>query len=291
MRTGDSYKVECRTVVDYHLKRLSVGGEEMPVQGIAANEEMKEALSEMNKCATNRYSETVLNSHAGKVTSRRRRYETIELNLDKLPTEHLIGKDVIIDRRDGNFSYSLGDGPELLGQDADWLRKQFERNKIELPDNWGMPTTPKKIGEEWTIDPADLTRKLAEDFEPDWKIDGEAAKASGVLNRVYRRNGALFGVTRFKIRVPYRELIAFAEAAANEEELKNGAPPDEKAESQEMLIEILRDQPIDGSSGPGQDETRVQMKMTKVKLIEKEVALKMQFDVLIMVHTKSTPVQ
>lgn len=435
-KVGDSSQVEKRTVADYRIKRISLDGEEIPVEAIADNEEMKETLNKLNTALTDRYRETVLGAQEWKVTSRRRRYQTIESNSEKLPTDHLIGKDVVIEKRDGEFSYSLDDGPELLGQEAEWLRHEFERSKFDLPDNWGVPAKPVKIGEEWVIDATDLAQQLAEDLEPKWKIDRDGAKAAGVLKRVYRRDGILYGVMRFKIRIPYRESVPMEDevVAAGRRELPRygdrpedfdptpltriiwgyvpgvdrpedsdptpatlpsrdpiGSPPppsrsfkpvpstvpdpvdeaegagvlpkkkqpddsrkkpierkerpdaddfeattsevpstqrgrkdpsdpaparikqnllkllDEKSDqphehspakaaqtkpnedSREILIEVISDQPIDGSAGPSQNETRMQFTKTEVKPLAEDLLLRIQTEIRAIVHIKSTP--
>lgn len=307
---GDSSQSENAIAAEGRIKRILVGEgddeEELPLDLLAGNLDPKD----FKFTETKNYRETVLGVEKDRVTSRRRRYEKIEEKTEE-PTEHLIGKEVVIERRDNDYSFYSQDGPELLGKDAAWLRSEFD-SSFDLPTSWGVPAKPVQVGEEWTFDARDFAQQFANALKErtPFEFDRDGVTATGVLARVYRRDDMLYGVMRFKIRAPLakttkrgeqestkagdRVPVNGDEASQRTKDATAKPQPDKpkagvaEEGASELMIEITLDGPIDGSAGPWQSEHQMRLPLSVSKPVNDDFAMRIDMEMRVRGHTKTT---
>jgi hypothetical protein len=186
------------------------------------------------------YKETVLEKKAGQRATRlKRQYEkatvTVGGDTKTLPYQ---GKTVLIEKKDGKYTFRIEGGEELTGEDAQQLKEEFSKGKLddEALEKLFLPKRPVKVGETWQIDPALLAKGLQEDAR--MEVNVEKSKASGKLLKAYKKDGRQFGVLQLNLDIVPK---SFSEGG-----MKVVLQPGAK-----MVVELKADACIDGSISSG----------------------------------------
>jgi len=155
------------------------------------------------------YQETVLEKPAGKSkpTQLQRSYEiaeaTKENNKQTLPYQ---GKTVLIEKKPDRFHFRIEGGEELTGRDAEFLDKEFNRNKDDEFDfsKVFLPKKPVRVDESWEID----TQPLSQDLEKSTGLETDSTKSKAVakLLKAYKKDGNQFGVIQVHLEFPIKAL-------------------------------------------------------------------------------------
>ncbi len=159
------------------------------------------------------YKETILEKAKGKkATKIRRAYtkailKTIEGDKTTETTLPYQGKTVLIEKKDGKYHFTIEDGEELTGEDAEQLNKSFNKDGDDS-DNEEIekalfPKKPIRVDESWKLDSAALLKA----FEKDSKtptLDKEKMNGTGKLLKAYKKDGKQFGVLDFRINLPLK---------------------------------------------------------------------------------------
>jgi hypothetical protein len=151
------------------------------------------------------YTETILEKpDTDKPATRRsREYETAQISEGEqrnltLPYQ---GKSVLIEKKDDKWHYRINNGLELTGEWAKYLDNEFaKRDEIDEPVTLLFPKGPIKIGDSWPVDMERLIKHY-EKLAPS-PIDTAQATGTGKLVRVYRNEGAQFGVIEVVLEMP-----------------------------------------------------------------------------------------
>ncbi len=187
------------------------------------------------------YRQTVLEMKPGveKPTKLKRQYEkavvTEEGKTTKLPYE---GKMVLIEKKDGRYTFRIEGDEELTGEDAKRLDEEFNKKKEisekEL-ERLVLPPGPVKVNETWKIDPKNLIKAFRlESME----LNLEKSTATGKLTRAYRKTRRQFGVIALQV-------VLFPKGV-NKDGMTIPLQPNSKIE-----LGVTIDACIDGSSATG----------------------------------------
>lgn len=104
------------------------------------------------------------------------------------------GLTVLFENRDGKYRFTT-DGEELADDEAEDFKKEFDPKKGNLPsDQDFLPDHPIKPGESWVSD-SEKVLKDCDNIGP-FILDKKKTILRGKLLRIYRKDGALYGVIR-----------------------------------------------------------------------------------------------
>jgi hypothetical protein len=154
------------------------------------------------------YTETILEKpDTDKPATRRsREYETAQISEGEqrnltLPYQ---GKSVLIEKKKDKWHYRINNALELTGEWAKYLDNEFaKRDEIDEPVTLLFPKEPIKAGASWPLDMERLVKQY-EKLAPA-PIDTAQATGTGKLVRVYRNEGAQFGVIEVALEMPLKE--------------------------------------------------------------------------------------
>lgn len=169
-------------------------------------ETKKEEKTEGSKEA---YTEEILEKKASdrRATKLTRAYSTAEKTVgDEATKAEYTGETVLIEKKDGKYELSIK-GKTLKQSDAPDLYKQFTEKKDNDPKNEDfLPEEPVKVGGTWKIS-ADKSEKMFKTLSDDkMKVDVKKSTIEGKLLKVYKKDGAQFGVLEFAITVFVAEI-------------------------------------------------------------------------------------
>lgn len=164
----------------------------------AGGMEMKEGRSSGKK---ETYTEEILEKKAGDrlATKLTRTYKVAE-KTEKGGTTKAVyaGKTVLIEKKGGEYAFSI-DGKALKESEAPDLFKGFNNKKDELKAEDFLPEYPVKVGESWKV-PAEKSERLFKTLgHGELRIDAKKSTVGGKLLRVYKKDGAQFGILEVTI--------------------------------------------------------------------------------------------
>jgi hypothetical protein len=114
------------------------------------------------------------------------------------------GKSVLIEKKGDMFQFSV-DGVELKQKDAPDLFTKFNKKDDDPQNQDLLPKDPVKVGQSWVV-PADASELLFKSLNDDkMKLDTKKSTAGGKLVKVYKKNGAQFGVMDLQITIVVTE--------------------------------------------------------------------------------------
>lgn len=173
---------------------------------------------------------------ATQFTSLKRDYQQAERLFDggkeALPYE---GKTVVIDKKDGKYSFRIDGGDLLDGKDAEELQEEFNKSSLRnLNADLVLPKNPVKVGDSWKFDAA----PVAKDFNQGGNLTLDETKTSGTgtLLKAYKKNGRQFGVVEFLMNFTVTHLI----------DLNNGKKT--PCREGKLRLKVLVDGCVDGTS-------------------------------------------
>lgn len=174
-----------------------------------------------NSTETAEYKETVLKRQEKKPpTKLERAYSKAEKKKgDTIEDLGLKGKTVVIEQKDGAYTFAFKDGGEVTGAAAEMLTQEFARKKDSTTEleRLLLPKTAVKAGEEWKLDMAALAKEFGKDGEG--AFDVAKSSGTGKLLKVYAKDGKQFGEMQFKVEMPIKSMgkegaqIKFADGA------------------------------------------------------------------------------
>lgn len=180
--------------------------DETLVEKVHYRDMLGRTLAERNHAAgeVSIYAETVLAREANQPASRLRRTYQKAWTREGGRLKPLVydGRTVLIERKQGKYSYFLTGRGELTAAEANFLEREFNGRDERFGLRHLMPADPVRPGNyPWAVDMAPLvqdlgrTRKLV--------ADPLRAKGSGQLQRVWRGgDGRLLGEFRFQLEMP-----------------------------------------------------------------------------------------
>lgn len=177
------------------------------------------------------------------------------------------GETVLIEKKDGAFTFQIVGDEVVEGNDAKELSEEFNKGGARKMLKQFAPKNAVKLNEPWKFDVA----PIAKDFGKDGKIEVDAAKSTGAgkLTKVYQKNGKQFGIIELTITLPVSHL--------NHEDNKKPTK-----EGSKIVIKLEADRAIDGSIA--------ESRMTTA--FDGEIrgpinANNMDFDLEVMIHGKA----
>ncbi len=147
---------------------------------------------------------------------------------------------MLIEKKDGAFTFQIVDDEAIEGEDAKELSEEFNKGGAHKMLTHFAPKKAVKLNEPWKFD----VMPIAKDFAKDGKIELDAAKSTGVgkLVKVYQKNGKQFGVIELTLTLPVSHL--------NHEDNKKPTK-----EGSKIVIKVEADRAIDGSVAESQTTT------------------------------------
>ncbi len=154
------------------------------------------------------YTEEILEKKEGdkRATKLTRKY-TIAEKTEKGKTVKAIysGETVLIEKKGKEFEFSI-DGKMLTKDEAPDLFKKFNKSDDEPTDQDMLPTEAVKVGGTWKV-PNEKSEKMFKTLGKDeMKIDVKKSSIEGKLLKVYKKDGAQFGVLELTISVLILEI-------------------------------------------------------------------------------------
>jgi hypothetical protein len=156
------------------------------------------------------YRETYLAREENKAPTRiRREYEKAQASCDGETTDLLFhGKTVFIEKKDGKYHFSLENGKEVTeDQDVtDTIGFEFNSPKLERRyrlEREALPGKPVSLNDSWTVDVKSI---LAANDRNGVNYDQDRASGTGILHKVYSKDGKQFGILHFHITAPLKSL-------------------------------------------------------------------------------------
>jgi hypothetical protein len=206
---GERHKVEKRSKAKLTVKVADGQGNPLHVQ-------------EEDKVERFVYEETILEKPEGlkKPSRLRRHYEVAQVKTGSdTQTLRFHGKTVDIRKKDDGYHFRIEGGGELSGKDAEFLDKEFNKNKGgDFDFNKAMlPKKPVRVMESWKLDAPALIEDLRKDTP--FEIDAANTKTSATLVKAYKKDGRQFGVVKLKLVFPIKGMkmaemkVRFAEGA------------------------------------------------------------------------------
>jgi hypothetical protein len=158
------------------------------------------------------FTETTLAREAGKPASKlRRHYDKAEVkDGDKTTPLPFQGKTVVIERKDGKYSFQTDDGKDLSEDDATRLRDEFKGKDEDMPDpiKVFLPAKAVAVNDPWKIDMDVVLKQMAKTVPA--SFDAGKSKGTAVLTKVYKKDDRQFGVIHLDIELPVK---SFGEGA------------------------------------------------------------------------------
>jgi len=156
------------------------------------------------------YRETILEKKADARigTKVKRHYEVATVTTGgKTTTLPYQGKTVLIEKKEGDYHFTIEGGDELKKEDAALLRKEFNKKKESEPDleKVMLPKGPIAVGETWQMDKDAIAKEIRSSGEP-LEIDESGIKGTGKLLKVYEKDGRQFGVMRMELTFPIKSV-------------------------------------------------------------------------------------
>jgi hypothetical protein len=173
------------------------------------------------KAVVEEYKETILDKEKGKrAVKLRREYRkaTVKTGDKETPLAY-DGKTLTIEKKDGKYHFTLEDGKELLGKDAELLDRSFNKPGGDDSDDDDLekaflPKKPVKANETWKFDPAAIVKVLEKDSKTPLPVDKSKMTGQGKLARVYKKDGRQFGTFDIDIQLPLKGELAMGKGAA-----------------------------------------------------------------------------
>jgi hypothetical protein len=113
------------------------------------------------------------------------------------------GKTVIIEKKDGNFTFRYENGGAVAGEDAEHLDKEFNKENDDIDAQaFLLPKKAVGINEEWKVAMPEFLKR----FEKQTKmtVDIEKAKGTGKLLKAYKQDGRQFGDVVISMQFPVK---------------------------------------------------------------------------------------
>jgi hypothetical protein len=155
------------------------------------------------------YTETILAKDSDKRPTRlRRRYEKAEIvEDDKTTSLPYQGKTVLIEKKDGKYSFTFDGGKDLTAEEAARLDQEFNQKSGFETDELEalvLPGKPVAVGSPWKIDLEPLAKEITKNGNAE--IDGAKGIGTGVLQKVYSKNESQFGALHIKAELPMKTM-------------------------------------------------------------------------------------
>jgi hypothetical protein len=186
------------------------------------------------------YTETVqeVSPETGKPTRLTREYTEARKTLPNGKEKVLgfEGKTVVIEKKGAAFVFKYPDGKSLPPADAAELRQEFGKERPGKTEDL-LPKDPIRLNESWSPGTSVVTKSLAEELQ--LPVDLAASTVTGKLTRAYVQDGKQFGVVEVRFDLPV------------------GAPGGKGPVAGNLVVEMILDTPIDGSSYEGEMRTKV----------------------------------
>jgi hypothetical protein len=201
----------------------------------------KELANQTQKSAqTSVFQETILEREGKKrATKLSRAYEKAQVTKDGKTTDlPYQGKTVVIEKKEGKFHFSYEGGKELTKEEAQTLDQEFNR-RVSDDVNFEkllLPGRPVKVNETWKIDMGPIAKEMAADAQ--MELDAAKATGTGILKKVYKKDGRQYGEMAFKLEVPIKSVGAGPKKIAAQDGSKG-------------VLEFTMDACIDGSAASG----------------------------------------
>jgi hypothetical protein len=172
---------------------------------------------------------------AKRPTKFKRTYKKAELMRDTAKVDlGLAGKTVLIEKKGDRYEFTV-DGKPLTGPAAEFLGREFGREK-HLTEEDFFPKEPVKVGGTWKIDVAQVAKELGDEG---MVVDPGKSSATGKLIKTYDKGGAKFGVLELTLDMTVKTL-------------KGGGSPDiSLKEGSKVTITMSADACIDGTLDTG----------------------------------------
>ncbi|AMV27280.1 hypothetical protein VT84_22955 [Gemmata sp. SH-PL17] len=165
----------------------------------------KEELPNGNKEV---YTEEILEKKEGdrRPTKLTRKY-TVAEKTDKNGTTKAVysGKTVLIEKKGDKYALSV-DGKELSKEDAPELYKSFNKKDGDPQNEDFLPKDAVKVGGGWKVPPEKSEQIFKSLGEDKMKVDVKKSTVSGKLLKVYKKDGAQFGVLEITVTALVTEL-------------------------------------------------------------------------------------
>jgi hypothetical protein len=162
------------------------------------------------RSVTQAYKETILAKEKGKkATKLRREYTRAAVKTgDKETTLPYEGKTVLIEKKEGKYHFTLEDGKELTGKDAELLNRSFNKGGDDSEDEdmqkAFLPNKPVKQGDAWKIDAEAMTKAFEKGTSQPLPVDKEKAKGEGKLLRAYKKGDREYGDIDIDLDIPLK---------------------------------------------------------------------------------------
>jgi hypothetical protein len=209
---------------------------------------------------SSKYQETMLEAAKdGDPIRLRRKYELAQTTADGKTTDFpWHGKTILIEKENGQFRFSIDGGNELTGKNAEPLAGEFASRQSSLSNELISPDKAVRLNESHEIGPKDLLKVFGGSIGAGIKLDGEKARGSWKLTRVYKKEGRQFGVVDLLADLPILEMTSSPQAdpkAVEKLAMRPGA---------KMTFHAVIDGCIDGSAATANNEVDMEINGTAI---------------------------
>ncbi|MBP3960796.1 hypothetical protein J8F10_36710 [Gemmata sp. G18] len=154
------------------------------------------------------YTEEILEKKAGdKLATKLTREYTVAEKTGKDGATKAVyaGKTVLIEKKGDTYQLSI-DGEALKEEDAPELFKSFNKKDGEPQNEDFLSKDPVKVGESWKV-PADKSEQMFKALgDEKMKLDVKKSTVGGKLLKVYKKDGAQFGVIEITLTALITEI-------------------------------------------------------------------------------------
>src|SRR5439155_22764308 len=103
------------------------------------------------------------------------------------------GRTIVFELKDDKYAATAEGTPALDRKVLDDLAKRASGDSVES-DAALLPQKPVKVGDKWAVDIKALARAFAKGEEGGLAVDADKSKGDVTLTKVYKKDGAQFGV-------------------------------------------------------------------------------------------------
>ncbi|MBN9121023.1 MAG: hypothetical protein J0I06_18040 [Planctomycetes bacterium] len=183
------------------------------------------------------YTEEILEQDGNKSATKLKRTYTVAEKTAKGETTKTAyaGKTVLIEKKEDGYEFSI-DGKALTEDEAPELFKSYNGGTEDKPGTGDLlPEAPVRVGERWTV-PAGASERMFKSIgEESFRLDLKKSTIEGALLKVYKKDGAQFGVLEFTVTLFVTEVNFDGELAKVSADSK-------------MVMKITLDTCIDGTN-------------------------------------------
>jgi hypothetical protein len=203
IRAQETYTVKISRIdkggEKYHVTTTEKGGHNIVVSGPDGGV-LNEDKQVVGKTVV--VEKSILANQDGKKHPEKVALKFIKVEDNKNGDYGLNGKTVVADLKGKKYECKLEGGGELSEAALKFVTNDMLKEDEEVDfDELALPGKPVAIGETWNCKMADITKEMEKKMQG-MKLDGDKAKGTGKLTKVYKKDGRTFGQFEVSLEMP-----------------------------------------------------------------------------------------